>query len=225
MAIVPAGKMRLMFAQNINNPLYETPDPGESFTPPEETPEEDLSYDQELNRLKNRDFVEEEETQNNTLSDYVFKKLQEFGYPPRRLEEFKKEFVSQDVSADGTENVEIKIPDKYYPNPTTGETKTIETSDLKKIVLEIKNNFGLNFNGAHRSEGRWTIDFTSSEVSTQEDEEEQGFNDNLEDVYGNPAAKNKKKKRISKASTIEEMIIKNKNAIVEKLKKLLNLKK
>jgi len=220
MAIVPAGKMRLMEAQNIDDPLYDPSSPEESLEIKPE--EENLSGIGAGVVPEGKPEIEPkkiEEPGKETLSDYIFKKLQSFGYPGRRLEEFKKKFVVQEVAVDGTENIKIEIPDKHYPDPATGETKTIESKDLSEIVREIGRLFGLNFMGAHRSEGKWSIDFTSAKPS--EDEQEKSVvKDNLDEVYGVPSKS--KKSRPVHAFTIYEMIKGSKDGLAEKLKKILS---
>ena len=225
MAIVPAGKLRIMQAQNMRESLYDNPQiekpvsapyPGEGIdsTPtlePEVALEEEPQMEEELQQ--------EESKERKTLSNYIFKKLESFGYPGRRLEEFKKKFVNQDISPEGTETIRIEIPDKKYPNPQTGKTETIESDDLYPLVKEINKIFGLNFNGASRAEGRWTINFTS-EVVSKENDEEGMVTDNLDEVYGQPSKGRKPKA----AFTIEEMIKKGKNNLVDTLKKVIGEK-
>ena len=236
MTIVPAGKMRLMVSQNIENPLYDQPVPEgiESPVPGVEEPLVDESLTKEpleeevlqddsmsLEQPVEQEMESPQSDKKKTLSDYVFKKLQSYGYPGRRLEEYKPKFVDQDIAADGTENVKIEIPDKKYPNPNTGSTDSIEAQDLKEIVKEIRDSFGLNFTGAHRSEGKWTISFTSGEVTSEEDQEP-GFNDNLDEVYGAPSkGQQAKKVKPVKAYTLKEMITAHKKTIMDKLKSII----
>ncbi|MAH51189.1 hypothetical protein CMI37_35560 [Candidatus Pacearchaeota archaeon] len=232
MSLVPAGKTRLMVAQTLANPL------SQGFSDPNEIGAEEMpSFDEgglegdaqlqpEDDFLKPEDdFLhsdEEEQVQpqeSNTLSDYIFNKLQSYGYPGRRLEEFKKKFVKESVSPDGNKDITVEIPDRHYPDET-GQQQTIETSDLSGIVKEVEAKFGLHFNGAERSEGKWTIKLTSSEVRNPEGEEGM-VRDNLDEVYGTPSNKGKpKKNRPVQAFTIHEMIKGQKEDTVEKLKKI-----
>ena len=77
--------------------------------------------------------------------------------------------------------------------------------------------FGLHFNGAERSDGKWTIKYTSADLS---DPEEEISNDNLDQVYGKPdKSKQERQKPIRSASTMGEMIKKQKDKIVKTLKK------
>lgn len=151
-----------------------------------------------------------------TLSSYIFGKLESYGYPGRRLQEFKSKFVHESVSPDGVKDIQVEIPDKKYPGPT-GTADTIENEDLKEIVSEINQAFGLNFNGAERSDGKWTIKFTSETISNDEDEM---VHDNLDEVYGKPSG-NKKQMGAHKAAcpSLPEMIKSAKTAVVKTLSK------
>jgi len=231
MAIVPRGKIRLMEAQSIGNPMLDSTNPphlGEEPTP-EIAPDAGIGPDQIEQKAddmaEGQDPILQKGGEGKTLSDYIFKKLQGYGYPPRRLEEFKKKFVDQDISAEGTENVRVEIPDKKYPNPQTGRAETIESQELKNIIREVNKNFGLHFGGANRSEGKWTINFTS-EKATDEDPTG-GVTDNLDEVYGTPSkgkGGGKSKGRPTRASTIQEMIKETKDKDYDMLKKIIGEK-
>ena len=84
--------------------------------------------------------------------------------------------------------------------------------------------FGLNFNGAERSDGKWTIKFTSADLS---DPEEEISNDSLDQVYGKPDKGGNDKgpgaeqKPFKAASTIYEMIKDQKSSIAMNLKKII----
>ena len=200
MIILPLGKMSKE-AQGIDSPLLQDP------TISGEVSQESLQ----------EETPQIEQHESNTLTDYIFKKLQEFGYPGRRLEEFKKNFVSEDISPDGTKNKVVEIPDKRYPDQATGTTKTIEDKELSSMIREIQEKFGIHFNGAKRSDGKWIINFTSANV---ENKEEAPITDNLDDVYGTPN-KGKKRKTTVRASTFKELIQEGKDNIIEKLGKII----
>jgi hypothetical protein len=243
MSITPIGKLKQMEAQNIGNPILNSSPLGEPSPMGEEASQVDSLREEAIpGDISNGDIpeiddqdgmvdevVEEEQgppiqkEKKKTLSNYIFKKLEEFGYPGRRLEEFKKKFVTQDISADGTETVKVEIPDKKYPNPNSGETETIEANDLTGMIREVNKMFGLNFTGAHRSEGKWTMDFSSAKVDREEDTA--GMQDNLDEVYGTPSkGKNEKTTPTRAAHTLGELIKESKNKIVNKLKDILGEK-
>lgn len=161
-----------------------------------------------------------EEQGKSTLTDYIFKKLEEFGYPPRRLEEFKKKFVKESVTPEGIKDIKVEMPDRYYPD-AQGNIKTVETEDLAVVVKEIGSKFNLNFNGAERSDGKWTINLTSAKKTNPEDEQSLQ-RDNLDEVYGTPSGGSKKQtvkkdKPAVRAFTINEMIKAGKTDMVNKI--------
>ena len=245
MAIVPNGKTRVMVAQNFSNPLAEgfdrddvsqeeagpiSLDPAGAGTEELETGgalEEDVNEIPDENVINDDVSIGEEEEQEiapkesgrKTLTTYIYEKLQSYGYPGRRLNDFKAEFVKESISPEGVKDIQVVIPDKKYPDER-GFTDTVENEELKEISHEINQMFGLNFNGAERSEERWTIKFTSADMSNPE---EDISHDNLDKVYGKPDAKNKQQeKAIGKpksASSFREMIKDNKKEMLYALNK------
>jgi len=82
--------------------------------------------------------------------------------------------------------------------------------------------FGLNFNGAERTDGKWTIKFTSADNSDPTDGDI--VRDNLDEIYGTP---NKSKNDTPghdpmkpQAFTIHEMIKASKSKVVSELEKI-----
>lgn len=250
MSITPSGKIRVMVAQSYGDPLSEgfnlrsIEDQNQENSPSFETEsalnegegdfsEESVNIDNNIDNDNDNDpmgdsighndsesnLQNESKDNKKTLSNYVFNKLEGWGYPGRRLQEFKSKFVRETVSAEGVKDVQIEIPDKKYPG-ADGITDTVENSDLKEVSQEVNRLFGLNFNGAERSDGKWTIKFTSQNLSTPEDEEV--YNDNLDDVYGNPSKPGSKKNKV--ASTVQEIFNKNKTDLVKKLARMQEFK-
>lgn len=236
MSLVPSGKFKVMVAQNVANPLVEGFNFGnesnnnlgflsqydnlDNNAQPQsqgdlpQTPEATLppqgleSYPDGMEEQAPQNNVSE--VKNNSLTDYVFQKLESFGYPGRRLQEFKTKFVKENISADGIKDIKVEIPDRHYPDEQGG-VKTIETDDLGEFVREVETKFQLHFNGAERSDSKWTINFSSIKNSGEEDKEM--VRDNLDEVYGNPGArgiKGKKSKPIN-AFNIRELIKAAKN--------------
>jgi len=120
------------------------------------------------------------------LTEYIFKSLERFGYPPRRLEEYEKEFVNEKIFAGGVREVSVVIPDRYY-----GTRKRISNEDFNKMVNDIQQNFGLTFIDAERKDKKITINFSSQK---QEEEEETPLGDDLDEVYGQPKDRKGKRK-------------------------------
>ena len=233
MDIVPTGKTRVMVAQTYSNPLSEgfggMPINNEETSQALETSnamEEDIGG--ESNGINDDVSIEPGEEQNlapkekengrKTLTTYVYEKLQSYGYPGRRLQDFKAEFVKESISPEGIKDIQVVIPDKKYPDEK-GFTDTIENKELKEISHEVSQMFGLHFNGAERSDGKWTIKYTSADLS---DPEEEISNDNLDQVYGKPdKSRQERQKPIRSASTMKEMIKDQKDKIVKTLKKMI----
>ncbi len=243
MDLVPTGKTRVMVAQQFSNPLSEgfgeksiaEENPLES--PPEAGGVEDtletsgaMEEDMETPGVNDDvsiqpgedDQIAPKDSGRKTLTTYVYEKLQNYGYPGRRLQDFKSEFVKESISPEGVKDIQVVIPDKKYPDQE-GYTDTVENEELKQISHEDNQMFGLNFNGAERSDGKWTIKFTSADLS---DPEEEISNDNLDQVYGKPDKGPQDKgpseqKPFKGASTIHEMIKDQKSDIANILKKVI----
>jgi hypothetical protein len=250
MTIVPAGKTRVMVAQSFASPLAQGYSDEPKLAP--DKPQQDTEALPDVPQVINKDSAEyvvdpEAEEMNppelesqpdemgngvaepngkETLTDFIFKKLESFGYPARRLQDFKSKFVTETVTPEGIKDLKVEIPDRYYPDEQ-GNIKTIESEDLAGIVKEIQNKFGLNFNGANRSDSKWTINLTSAKKPTGE--EEQGLQrDGLDEVYGSPgkssgASKSKKDKGANqvRAFSQPEIIKGGKNELVNELVKIL----
>jgi hypothetical protein len=243
MSIVPSGKTRVMVAQQFSNPLSEGFE-GESIAEeqplenqletggPEDALETGGAMDEDMETQGVNDDVSiqpgedqqmaPKENGRKTLTTYIYEKLQNYGYPGRRLQDFKAEFVKESISPEGVKDIQVVIPDKKYPDEK-GYTDTVENEELKQISHEVNQMFGLNFNGAERSDGKWTIKFTSADLS---DPEEEITNDNLDQVYGKPEKGSKDKsptdqKPFKAAFTIREMIKEQKSGIAGNLKKMI----
>lgn len=229
MALVPRGKARVMVAQQFSNPLSEgfggTSIADQSLET-ENAMEEDVTegVNDDVSMGAEQQEAPQEKSGRKTLTTYIFEKLQRYGYPGRRLQEFKSEFVKESVSPDGVKDIEVVIPDKKYQDEK-GFTDTIENEELKEIAHEVHQMFGLNFNGADRAGGKWTIKFTSASIVNPEDE---GMSrDSLDQVYGRPdktkpeQQQQAQKPVVRSASTITEMIKEKKNQIIDKLKNII----
>lgn len=226
MAIIPAGKTRLMVSQVISTPTAPGFNGGEPQLTPEDIPAEDMGNDlpeiPEVPEAPEAGLHGVPDDNKPTLTDYIFKTLEGFGYPGRRLEEFKKKFVKESVSPDGTKDIKVEIPDRHYPDEM-GNISTVETEELGKIVQDINSKFGLNFNGAERSEGKWLINLTSAK--REEDGGDSMVRDNLDEVYGTPSSNGStsvKKETTVSAFSQREMITASKDdVLIEKLKKIM----
>jgi len=194
MSIVPSGTRKQMVAQSFLR------DDLANFEP-------DISQDNinniQTEEVQTEPIAETEEVNKEPdLTEYIFKTLESFEYPPRRLEEFEKEFINEKIFAGGIKEVYITIPDRYY-----GTRKRISDNDFNKIVSDIQANFGLSFTDAERKDKKITINFTSQKQESPEDEIAPG--DDLDEVYGQPKSKKPKGKT---ASTLTELLSIQKNS-------------
>jgi hypothetical protein len=213
-------------------PMGEQPDPTSSLDTEDAMDEdigaEGINDDVSIGEGEEEGLAPKEKRK--TLTSYIFEKLQQYGYPGRRLQEFKSEFVKESVSPEGQKDIEVVIPDKKYPDEK-GFTDTIENEELKSIAHEVNTSFGLNFNGADRAGGKWTIKFTSADISNPE--EEAISHDSLDAVYGKPDKSNRPgqpgspgQKSIGGAKpavaayTHSEMIKAGKSNVIKKIQKM-----
>jgi hypothetical protein len=220
MAIVPSGTKKLMVAQtmmrdegleSLDPSMQPSADP--NAAPQQEAPVEEQPVDPQQEGAQPA-VAEAEGDGSPDLTEYIFKKLEELGYPPRRLEEFEKEFISEKIFSGGVKEVAITLPDRYY-----GTRKRISDEHLGKMVNEIQKTFGLAFVDAERKDKRIIINFSSQKPESENDENAiQG--DILDEVYGNPEGAGAKKKKPKQAgATLSELIKESKSQIVEELLK------
>ena len=173
MNIVPSGARKLMIAQTMMsdaNPFgaFESENPNMA-TDNMSTMEEDVQPQTEQIQEPSDDGKPD-------LTEYIFKTLEKFGYPPRRLEEYEKEFVNEKIFSGGVKEVAVTVPDRYY-----GTRKRISDDDFNQMVNDIQNSFGLTFIDAERKDKKITINFSSQKP---EEESDVPLGDDLDEVYG-----------------------------------------
>lgn len=222
MPIVPRGKKRIMEAQY-------SPSRGEQWGtdylgsydqfPPEQN---GLPVDMDTGREERVDIGERDPNalpEQTDLNEYIFKKLENFGYPPRRIEEFSDEFIEEKIYPGGVKDVIIVLPDRYY-----GKKKRISDPDLTQMVSEIQNQFGLTMTDAIRKEKKVTLNFTSQPSKPKEGEEDQQMGDDLDEIFGGGHStlktKKRKKDRSRLAQTIQEIIRASRSELLVKLAEL-----
>lgn len=189
---------------------------------PQAEPEPNEPRDKELERAVDANEERNDQSSDGSgneddVTEFIFKTLTHFGYPPRRLEQYEEEFVKEKIFPDGSREVTLVIPDRYY-----GSKKRLSNKDFTNIVNSIQKQFGLNFEDAERSDLKVTLNFNSRTMQEQENESQAGMiNDVLTQVYGpgkdDGGLKNKKPKRNKAACTIQEMIKESKNSLFDKL--------
>jgi hypothetical protein len=243
MAISPVGKKKIMVAQmesnqnwglqseDMQNPMQTPPSARAEKSgngtnlPPDESKElgvnDGIPNDQEP--------ALEEHQGGEDITNYIFQKLEGFGYPPRRLEDFSSEFVTEKIYSGGIKEVAVVIPDSYY-----GSRNKVSDHDFTKIIDEIQQKFKLHFTDGERKDKKITLNFTSQKPIDNTATEDQGSGDNLDEVYGkrgnsqekkqqpnSPIKSNVKVKKVQ-ASTLNEMLAENKDSMIEALKILLS---
>jgi len=209
MAIVPSGKRKLMVAQipgqqqalnpqlenmNMDKPSTSLDDASTSFLPT------GLFDD------KGEDGGEQSSPD---ITEYIFKKLESFGYPPRRLEQFENKFVDEKLYPGGIREVAVILPDRYY-----AKRKRLRDKDVASIVKEMQDSFQLNFVDAERKDKNLKMNFTS-QSQKDENEEEIMDGDVLDDVYG--GGTDSKPKKTKKAQTINELLKMGKNNLFHQM--------
>lgn len=216
MAIVPSGKRRQMMAQNFEDDQLSSVNLDNSNM--------DMSTFESFNednaKVDEGDFKGTEmpdaggSQESSDVGTYIFNKLESFGYPPRRLEEFENEFINEKIYPGGVREVTIIIPDRYY-----GMKKRLSTSDFSEIVKEIQSNFGLNFIDAERKDKKISMNFTSQSTKEKDGEEEENefAGDVLEEVYGPGDSSRKGKAKSKSAMTMQDMLKMSKEKLVEKI--------
>lgn len=218
--IIPHGPFKLMEAQAVHDPILNEAhgmDPSlfnnraniqDSFL--------DKKFQLDSQDIKSEDH-ESMSDDDTSLFDYIFKKLESFGYPPRKLFSYKDDFVTEKMFSDGHTESEIVMPATYY-----GKRKYISNKEIKSMIDEISNEFSIFFDGAEKSDGKLTIKFTSRAPVTkslQNDgvaNKEEDYDVELDKVYGNrPMSK--------KASHINSGIVKSgDNTILNKVVDIVN---
>jgi len=140
------------------------------------------------------------------LTEYIFAKLESFGYPPRRLNEFEDEFVTEKLYPGGQREVTIIIPDRYY-----GSKQKLSSKDFDAIVQELQTKFGLSFLEGEKKNKKIEMKLSSMKP-IDESEDENVPVDELDEIYtGNsigPKRKPKKQKIASHKELIQESIYK-----------------
>ena len=232
MALYPNGKRRIMVAQQ-EAPQQFGPDFGEtagtSVPNPQETPPLD-EVEQEAPPAEIRpEDVDESQTGSpetpvvegggmeaqkpaKDIQGYIFNKLQSFGYPPRRLEEFEDEFVEENLSPGDVRDVTVVIPARYY-----GKRETLSKEDFAKMINEIQKQFGLSFMNAKKTGKKISIQFSSQTV---QDASQTQQPDELDEVYGTPKGNKGSGGSQRKAFTLPEMLKSSKEKLYELLVKI-----
>jgi hypothetical protein len=247
MALVPNGKRRLMVAQSAPNPSAasageldmegvqpgqtqmmdeQKSDPAANAAGPEaaqSNPAEDPAGDleQEVEQQTNPEQGQEMGRKDGDVRQTVFDFLVGIGYPPRRLQEFKSQFVSETGSANSGTQVTLVLPDEVY-----GKNMQIPRDQLKKLVQTVEQKHGLSFQDYKRANEQLTLNFMTADAAQQQSLEDAGPGDILDKIYGKPGGgKGRGKIGPKGAQTIHEMIKEGRDRQFAILKQVLGERK
>jgi len=228
MPIVPNGKKRIMEAQypSGQGDQWGTDllGPSDHFPSDQQGgPSVDMDIEQPSEQVNLEETQEAQPDGETSVNEFIYQKLESFGYPPRRIEEFSDEFIEEKIYPGGVKDVTIVLPDRYY-----GKKKPISDPDLTQIVSEIQAQFGLTMTDALRKEKKVTLNFTS-QPNSPEEEEDQMMGDDLDEIFGGGKGPGKSKKRNRDrsrlAQTITEIIEAGRSGLLIKLAKISEEKK
>lgn len=224
MPIVPSGTRKVMQAQSFGDTINPQNDLGNLRLDQPLEGSEQVNIPQDIDAEPSKDINSLTEQVGNTdkasdISEYIFEKLQSFGYPPRRLEEFESEFVKQKFYPGENREVTVVIPDRYY-----GMKKGLSEEDVNSIIKDISDKFGLSFLEGNREDKKITLEFMSAQQAKQlaaDENEEAVAGDDLDEVYGSPSKEKSKSKKSkeTKAYSIFELIKMGRESWIEALLK------
>jgi hypothetical protein len=215
MALVPAGKRRMMVAQAAPSPMAEQA--GEMSLPEGMTAQDLPTAGNEVDQLQRQvdqaEPQQEEPADENDTRTTIFEFLVGLGYPPRRLQEFKSQFVSETGSAGAGTQVTVKLPDEVY-----GKNVQIPREKIKELVQAIEQKHGLSFRDYKRSNEELVLNFISADAAQQQAMEDAGPGDILDKVYKSKGARSRE------AMTIQELIKESKDRQAHILKLVVGAK-
>lgn len=216
MYILPSGKKKQIIAQVLQNQL----DGFSNYFPQDKQIDKKYPYvDSEKiqGQGKKNDFINQfndlqkkeydkdrlsKKDGNDDLMEFIFDKIEEFGYPRRRLYDFEEKFITEKLMPNSLREITIIVPDRYY-----GENKRLSEKDVKDLIENIKTKFNLNFVEGERKDKKLTMKFNSSNEENrvrEEGEEEVERIDELDEIFGEGTSSNSKKKdkKINKKAPI-----------------------
>ncbi len=211
MALVPSGTKRIMHAQTsydgqdnlgsidfsqlqpivqpVSYPQTKTPVPTQSSHPTEQSMEQTVEN-------VSQDPQSLDDWGGETELEFLIKVLEKLGYPPRRLEQYEEDFVSEKIFPGGVREVTMVLPDRYY-----GTKKRISDKLLSSLINQIQKKFGLTFIDGERSDKKITLNFNSQAPQSVQGEQEEVPGDNLDEIFGVKEKPGQKTKQNKKADT------------------------
>jgi len=217
MFITPSGNKRIMEAQVNQNPFEGF---GNQFGIDDSVSPYQQNIGDTFSNLLNNEGDEQEKEKsksegNEDLLQYLFKKLESFGYPPRRLYEFESEFISEKILPDSFREITVVLPDRYY-----GKQERLSSKDVNSIINEIQSKFNFNFLDGERKDKKLTLNFHSNPKHGKDEEKEEEVmkmqQDDLDDIFGPSNSKTKKTKK-KEANTQREMMKESMQKIIQQI--------
>jgi len=216
MPIVPSGKKRIMESQS-------------SLDIGDEWGVRELDQSNGYPAVENNNVytdidegIDKTPTETPDLNEYIFKLLEGFGYPPRRLEEFSDNFIEEEFFPGGVKDVTVTLPDRYY-----GTRKRLSDQDLSRILEDMQSKFNLVLNKASRKDKKIIAEFASHPQEEEgnrgtEEGQENVAGDDLDEIFGPGKEKAQKengktdRKKVRRASTMHEMLKENRSNLINK---------
>ena len=225
LGIVPTGRRRTMIAQSYMSQPEATTGVEMGDVDPqvfeqqiqEQKLEQELDDEQPADNLEqqvDKAKAEQDDTGPPSLVKFIFDFMSdELGYPPRRLQEFKSQFVHESGAKGQPSQYTVTLPDQVY-----GSDSPIPNEKLKTIVNAIEQNFGISYQDYKRSDMKLILSFSSEDEAARE-QMERGPGDILDQIYRSKGSGGDNSSK--RAMTIQEMIKTSKNHNIQKLLKLL----
>jgi hypothetical protein len=214
MALVPVGTRRMMVAQSLDAPgmgLDQTSLPGASPANQGSSVSRIPDTSNELPDIP-APKQPEEPAGDGDLSKYISDFLVSLGYPPRRLQEFKSQFVSEQGQAGSGPQITVVLPDQLY-----GKDARIPRDKIKEFIDGVEQKFDLAYQHYDRKDAKLTLEFISMEEKGRMQAEDTPSSDILDQVYSGKGKSQDNKSR-REASTIQELIYASRDDMVARLK-------
>jgi len=232
MVIAPSGKRRVMEAQSFTEPTMQS---GQDASPlnfgdtsnmpmlDNQNPEMnaynlDMAQDAIDSEMEEQQPEVDDSKVDGDLTMFVFKKLTELGFEPRRLQDYKSKMSQTSIDRDGNETVDVVIPNKA---PNGG--KIDKDKFVRPLIRDIQRQFGLHFDGAQEADDNWTAKFTS--VAPEPEGQTDATQDVLDRAYGKASDKSDSPGDSASrhANTIYELIKNGKDELANSVLKLIKV--
>lgn len=89
---------------------------------------------------------------------FVMHKVTEFGYLPRKVQQYKDKMVSEKLLPGQGKNITITLPDEY-----AAQSGRLSDEDVRNTIKQISTHFKLAFTGGQRKDQKLTLNFISQQ--------------------------------------------------------------